>query len=89
MTDDPTAISVLDLHITHGNPTAEELAIVAAIVSATGQAGIPLAGQPLDGHPLAGHSLAGSPSASSQWAAAARRLRRPLPAGGWAASLRR
>ncbi len=82
--DDPTVATVLDLQITHGNPTAEELAIVAAIVTATGQAGISQAGQP-----LAGSSLAGRPPAPSEWATPARRLRRPLPTGGWANSLRR
>ena len=87
--DDPTVAGVLDLQITHGNPTAEALAIVAAIVSATGQAGIPLAGQALAGQQMAGHPLADPSSAPSRWAAPARRLRRPLPAGGWANSLRR
>lgn len=84
MIDDPTVATVLDLQITHGNPTAEELAIVAAIVTATGQAGISQAGQQ-----IAGSSLAGRPPAPSEWATPARRLRRPLPTGGWANSLRR
>lgn len=77
--DDPTVADVLrDLQITHGNPTAEELAIVAAIVSATGQAG----------HPLASH-LAGPSPVSNEWSRPGRRLRRALPAGGWVSSLRR
>lgn len=82
--DDPTVTTVLDLQIMHGNPTAEELAIVAAIVSATGQASILPAGQP-----LAGSSLVERPPGLSEWATPARRLRRSLPAGGWANSLRR
>ena len=70
--DDPPAADVLhDLQITHGNPTAEELAIVAALVSATGQAG---QAQQSEAPP---HSV---------WSDPARRLRQPLPAptpGGW------
>ena len=63
-----------DMQITHGNPTAEELAIVAALVTASGRAVSALVEQT---------------STRSAWAQPARRLRRPLPAGGWRLSARR
>jgi hypothetical protein len=73
--DDPTVANILrDLQIIHGNPTPEELAIVAAIVSATGQAG---------------HVLSVKQTPPSRWAEPARRVRQPLPRSGWARSLQR
>lgn len=63
-----------DLQITHGNPTAEELAIVAALVSASGRVA---------------PAYVVHPSERSAWGDPARRLRRPLPTGGWRSSARR
>ena len=75
--EDPTVADALrDLQITHGNPTPEELAIVAALVSATGQAGH--AAEQADSGPPRSH-----------WSDPARRLRQPLPApapGAWRTS---
>jgi hypothetical protein len=73
-TDAPTEQARPSLRILRGSPTAEELAALAAVVVAAGEAGDPPAAAPVRG----------------RWNDPAHTLRRPLHpgVGGWLASNR-